>query len=110
MRENATDPYRTDRHTHPSVKRRFGSAKKIGYQKYFIRETLQEVRVRGREVRLTYKPPMGELLLPKETLEGRGSLHCINWWRRGESKLGFKLLILFITVLIEKTVAPKLVP
>ena len=32
--------------------------KKIGYKKEFLREILKEVRVRGNEVRLTYKPPM----------------------------------------------------
>ena len=33
-------------------------AKKIGYKKEFLREILQEVRVRGNDVRLTYKLPM----------------------------------------------------
>ena len=32
--------------------------KKIGYKKEFLREILKEVRVRGSEVRLTYKLPM----------------------------------------------------
>ena len=32
--------------------------KKIGHKKEFIREILKEVRVRGSEVRLTYKLPM----------------------------------------------------
>ena len=32
--------------------------KKIGYKKEFLREILIEVRVRGHEVRLTYKLPM----------------------------------------------------
>ena len=33
-------------------------AKKIGYKKEFLREILKEVRVRGNDVRLTYKLPM----------------------------------------------------
>jgi site-specific DNA recombinase len=32
--------------------------KKVGYKKEFLREILKEVRVRGRQVRLTYKLPM----------------------------------------------------
>ena len=32
--------------------------KKIGYKKEFLREILKEVRVRGSEVRLTYRLPM----------------------------------------------------
>jgi len=32
--------------------------KKLGYKKEFLREILKEVRVRGREVRLTYRLPM----------------------------------------------------
>ena len=31
--------------------------KKTGYKKEFLREILKEVRVRGREVRLTYQLP-----------------------------------------------------
>jgi hypothetical protein len=34
------------------------SQKKIGYKKEFLREILKEPRVRGKEVRLTYKLPM----------------------------------------------------
>ena len=32
--------------------------KKIAYKKEFLREILKEVRVRGQEVKLTYKLPM----------------------------------------------------
>jgi hypothetical protein len=32
--------------------------KKLGYKKEFLREILKEVRVRGSEVRLTYRLPM----------------------------------------------------
>ena len=32
--------------------------KKIGYKKEFVREILKEVRLRGKEVCLTYKLPM----------------------------------------------------
>ena len=32
--------------------------KKVGYRKEFLREVLKEVRVRGNEVRITYKLPM----------------------------------------------------
>jgi hypothetical protein len=32
--------------------------KKLGYKKKFLREILKEVRVRGSEVRLTYRLPM----------------------------------------------------
>ena len=32
--------------------------KKIGYKKEFLREILKEVRVRGKEVKLTYRLPM----------------------------------------------------
>ena len=33
-------------------------AKKLGYKKEFLREVLKEVRVRGNEVKLTYRLPM----------------------------------------------------
>jgi hypothetical protein len=33
-------------------------AKKIGYKKEFLREILNEVKVRGNDVRLTYRLPM----------------------------------------------------
>ena len=32
--------------------------KRIGYKKEFLREIVKEVRVRGNEVKLTYKLPM----------------------------------------------------
>jgi hypothetical protein len=37
--------------------------KKIGYNKEFLREIIKEVRVRGKEIILTYKIP----LVPKKT-------------------------------------------
>jgi site-specific DNA recombinase len=39
---------------------------KVGYKKEFIREILKEVRVRGNEVRLTYKLPMTVRTPPSE--------------------------------------------
>ena len=34
------------------------TAKKIGYKKKFLREIIKEVRVKGREITLTYKLPL----------------------------------------------------
>src|SRR5689334_1009729 len=61
--------------------------KKIGYRKEFLREILKEVRVRGNEVRITYRLPIS-LRTPHRKaplLARRSSLHCIKWWSRWES-------------------------
>jgi hypothetical protein len=39
---------------------------KVGYRKELVREVLQEVRIRGNEVRLTYKLPMTVRTPPAE--------------------------------------------
>jgi hypothetical protein len=40
--------------------------KKVGYRKEFLREIIKEVRVRGNEVRLTYKLPMAVRTPPSD--------------------------------------------
>jgi hypothetical protein len=58
--------------------------KKIGYNKEFLREIIKEVRIRGKEVILTYKIP----LTPKKTTgenPGKSSLQCHIWWSQRES-------------------------
>src|SRR5690349_5363318 len=40
--------------------------KKIGYRKEFLREILKEVRVRGNEVRITYRLPISVRTPPPE--------------------------------------------
>jgi site-specific DNA recombinase len=47
-------------------------AKKIGYKKEFLREILKEVRVRGNDVRLTYRLPMTVRTPPPNGQKPRG--------------------------------------
>ncbi len=45
--------------------------KKIAYKKEFLREIVKEVRVRGQEVKLTYKLPMTVRTPPAEGTNSR---------------------------------------
>ena len=56
--------------------------KKIGDKKEFLREILKEARVRGNEVKLTYRLPMTLRTPPAagKRLGQGSSLQCINWW------------------------------
>ena len=54
-----------------SVRCRCGYDRKIGYKREFLREILNEVRVKGNAVRLTYKLPMTVRTPPSESINPR---------------------------------------
>lgn len=51
----------------------------IGSKREFLKEIIREVRVRGKEITLTYRLPWAPASVRKRTKVG-GSLHYQKWW------------------------------